>query len=77
MKNLKSPLYIILTLLGIGGGFAYYYFIGCSTGACPLKSNPWIMIGYGALIGYFFADIVQWFIDKTNKKHNNTPSNPH
>jgi predicted MFS family arabinose efflux permease len=68
MKLLRSPLYIICTILGIGGGFAYYYFIGCSTGNCPLKSNPWIMMGYGALIGYLAADLIQWIVDKRKKK---------
>lgn len=70
MKKLRSPLYVIITILGIGGGFAYYYFIGCSTGSCPLKSNPWIMMGYGGLIGYLVADITHWIADKWKKKKN-------
>lgn len=70
MKKSRSPLYVITTILGIGGGFAYYYFIGCSTGSCPLKSNPWIMMGYGGLIGYLVADIIQWIADKWKKKKN-------
>lgn len=39
--------------LGLGalGGFLYYYFIGCSTGACPLTSNPYSSMGYGSVIG--------------------------
>ncbi len=40
----------------VGGGalgFAYYKFIGCSSGACPITSNPWISTLYGALMGYF------------------------
>ncbi len=32
-------------------GFAYYYFVGCRTGACPLSSNPYIMTGYGIFTG--------------------------
>ena len=33
-------------VLGGGGlGFLYYRFIGCSTGTCPLTSNPWRKIG--------------------------------
>jgi hypothetical protein len=38
-------------LLGSAGGFAYYYFIGCASGTCPITSNPYISTGYGALIG--------------------------
>ncbi len=42
-------------LLGAAGGFAYYYFIGCTTGSCPITSNPWISTGYGALVGAILA----------------------
>ena len=38
-------------LIGGGLGFAYYYFIGCRTGACPISSNPVISTAYGGLIG--------------------------
>jgi hypothetical protein len=55
MKNILSPLHLIFIVLGAAGGFGYYYFIGCSTGSCPLKSNPWIMTGYGALVGYLIT----------------------
>ncbi len=39
--------------LGATGGYAYYYFIGCAAGSCPITSNPWISTTYGALIGFF------------------------
>ncbi len=32
-------------------GFAYYYFIGCTSGTCPLTSNPYVSSGYGAVVG--------------------------
>lgn len=37
----------------VGGmaGFAWYYFVGCASGTCPISSNPYISTGYGALIG--------------------------
>jgi hypothetical protein len=37
--------------LGAFGGYLYYYFIGCASGACPITSNPYISIMYGSLIG--------------------------
>jgi len=40
-----------LALAGGAAGFAYYYFIGCASGACPITSNPYISTAYGALIG--------------------------
>jgi len=42
-------------VLGAAGGFAYYRFVGCSSGTCPITSNPWISTGYGALMGALFA----------------------
>ena len=38
-------------LLGSAAGFAYYHFIGCASGTCPITSNPYISTAYGALIG--------------------------
>lgn len=45
---LKRSLFM---LAGGVAGFAYYYFIGCTSGACPITSNPYISTAYGALIG--------------------------
>jgi hypothetical protein len=47
-------------VLGGAAGYAFYRFIGCSTGACPITSNPWISTLYGVLIGVLLA---------TMKKH--------
>ena len=37
---------VLFTAGGALVGLAYYYFVGCSTGACPLTSNPFITAGY-------------------------------
>ena len=42
---------ILFSLIGALGGFAYYYFVGCRTGTCPISSNPWISTVYGAGMG--------------------------
>lgn len=47
---------VIGLLVGGGLGFAYYRFIGCVTGTCPLTSNPYISSGFGALIGAIAAN---------------------
>lgn len=52
--------------LGAGAGFAYYSFIGCYSGTCPITSNPWLMTGYGAFVG---AVLVPW-----KKKDRTQPS---
>jgi len=41
--------------MGTAGGYVYYRFIGCKTGACPLTSNPWISTLYGALLELMIA----------------------
>ncbi|MCX6122326.1 MAG: DUF6132 family protein [Ignavibacteriales bacterium] len=42
---------ILFSLIGALGGYAYYYYIGCSTGTCPITRNPWISTAYGAGMG--------------------------
>lgn len=37
----------IFGLIGMAAGFAYYYFIGCTSGTCPITSNPYLTTGYG------------------------------
>jgi hypothetical protein len=40
------------TLVGGLLGYAYYRFVGCVAGTCPLTSNPYISSLYGAFIGF-------------------------
>ena len=42
---------IIGAIVGGGLGLAYYKFVGCSSGTCPLTSNPIISTLYGAVVG--------------------------
>ena len=40
--------------LGAIIGLSYWYFIGCTTGSCPLTSKWWTATLYGALAGATF-----------------------
>ena len=42
---------LIGIVLGAAAGFAYYRFVGCSSGTCPITSNPVISTIYGAVMG--------------------------
>jgi hypothetical protein len=43
--------FVLGLCIGGGVGYAYYRFIGCSSGACPITSNPYSSIIYGMVIG--------------------------
>lgn len=46
--------YLKLALSTVAGallGYAYYYFIGCNTGTCPITSNWHVSTLYGAGMG--------------------------
>lgn len=46
---------ILPVFVGAVLGYAYYYFIGCRTGSCPISGNPYISTVYGAFAGFVFA----------------------
>ncbi|TAK53432.1 MAG: hypothetical protein EPO24_14320 [Bacteroidetes bacterium] len=46
---------ILPVLLGGALGYAYYYFIGCVSGTCPITSNPWVSTIYGAVMGLLLS----------------------
>lgn len=45
----------IFLTLGAIAGYSYYYFIGCSTNACPITSNPYISSAYGMMMGLLLS----------------------
>ncbi len=52
IKTLKK---ILPVVIGSALGYAYYYFIGCRTGSCPISGNPYISTVYGAVVGLIWA----------------------
>jgi hypothetical protein len=53
MMVLIKKYYITLIGIALGSiaGFTYYYFIGCSSGTCPITSQWHISTMYGAVMG--------------------------
>ena len=49
---------MILAVVGAVGGFLYYRFVGCVSGACGITSNPYISTVYGGVIGTLLGYIV-------------------
>ncbi|MCL4551689.1 MAG: DUF6132 family protein [Bacteroidetes bacterium] len=46
---------ILPIIIGAVLGYAYYYFVGCRTGSCPISGNPYISTVYGAVIGLIWG----------------------
>ena len=53
----------LFVFLGGMAGFAYYYFIVCQTGTCPITRDPYISTSYGMLVGLLIS-----FDSKKKKK---------
>ncbi|MGC8595475.1 MAG: DUF6132 family protein [Candidatus Kryptoniota bacterium] len=51
-KNFVKLAYVVV---GATVGYAYYYFIGCTSGTCPISSNPYLSILYGGVFGFTLA----------------------
>lgn len=49
---------MILAVVGAIGGFLYYRYVGCVSGACAITSNPYISTVYGGVIGTLIGYIV-------------------
>ena len=55
MKGTMTLRIIAGIVVGAGLGFGWYKLVGCSTGACPLTSNPVISTIYGGVLGVLVA----------------------
>jgi hypothetical protein len=54
---IKHILKIVEITAGGIGGFAYYHYVGCESGTCPITSNPYLTVIYGAIMGYLLFDM--------------------
>ena len=42
---------IIVVVAGGPAKYGVYSFIGCSSGTCPITTNPWISTSFGMVFG--------------------------
>jgi hypothetical protein len=61
----KYYLTAIGLVIGALAGYAYYYWIGCVSGSCPITSRPMNSTLYGAFMGGLLFNMFQ-----ENKKEN-------
>lgn len=46
---------LLPTILGITGGYLYYYYVGCNRG-CAITSNPYASMIWGGAIGLLLTN---------------------
>jgi len=63
-QKMKSKIFRIIPLtamigivVGAIGGYIYYWQVGCASGTCPLTSNPYLTMLWGAVMGYLVGDM--------------------
>lgn len=61
MKNFIEKYKLSIAGILVGGilGYAYYHFIGCSTGTCAITSKPINSSVYGMVMGYLMFSIFE------------------
>lgn len=48
---------IAITLTGALGGYLYWYYVGCTSGACPIYTKWHLSTLYGALLGFVLSGL--------------------
>jgi len=71
--NKRHIVYIAIgALVGAAGGYAYWMFIGCESGTCPITSKPLNSTLYGVLMGgLLFSSLFDLFNRKNKSNTNN------
>jgi len=63
----KNKFALIMLIPGSIGGYMYWYFIGCTTGTCPITSNPYGSILYGIILGFVLGNLIDERRQKKSK----------
>ena len=51
IKKIFSIRFLLGLFIGAALGYAYYHFIGCRGGSCPMWANPWRSTLIGMAMG--------------------------
>ncbi len=57
IKSHFSIFSIFGIVIGVIGGYIYYLKVGCTSGSCPITSNPFMSMLWGGVIGYLLGDL--------------------
>ncbi len=55
---------IIGAVIGAIGGFLYWKYVGCVSGTCTIKSNWYLMVPWGLILGFLAGSIAGDLIRK-------------
>ena len=53
-------------MLGAAGGFIYWKYVGCLSGTCAIKSNWYMMVPWGMVLGYLVGSMAGDWLRKKN-----------
>ncbi|MDX9904685.1 MAG: hypothetical protein RB288_11495 [Bacteroidales bacterium] len=53
---------------GAIGGFIYWKYVGCLSGTCAIKSNWYLIVPWGAVLGFLAGSVIGDLIRKKDKK---------
>jgi len=55
------------TVIGTIGGFIYWKYVGCVSGTCTIKSNWYLMIPWGMVMGFLVGSVAGDIIRKKKR----------
>lgn len=59
---------LLSALIGAGAGYAYYHYIGCVSGTCPIQTNPYLSTIFGAVMAVLILpDGINWVKNKLDE----------
>ncbi|MDD3051927.1 MAG: hypothetical protein PHR06_12400 [Candidatus Cloacimonetes bacterium] len=68
-KKTKFFIALISICTGAISGYLYYKYAGCRNGACPIVSNQYLTIIFGAVLGFTLINtVVDYFLERLSKK---------